>query len=98
MAASFVPDPSGAWIKPPAIVCSSGKSGAGDDAACHGQAVSLCLTIELCPGDAALHPSDPLLGIDEDSLHRGNVNHQAAVDGRSPGNVVTTTADRRFET
>lgn len=81
----------------PAAERESGNPGAGHDAAGHGQAMGLRLAIEFCPGDATLHPSDPPLGIDENALHGCDIDHQATVDGRSPGNVMAATANRRFE-
>jgi hypothetical protein len=59
--------------------------------------VQLRLAIELGPGDAALRPYRTALGINADSFHRRQVNHQSAIDGGAPRHVVTAATNRHFE-
>src|SRR5262245_20035575 len=62
------------------------------------QAVPLGLAIEFAPCDAALRPHPPVLRLDANLLHRGQVDHQAAINGGTSRYVVATSADRHFET
>jgi hypothetical protein len=57
----------------------------------------LRLAIELGPGDATLRPYRAAFGIDVNSFHRRQVDHQSAIDGRAPCHVVTATTNRDFE-
>lgn len=57
----------------------------------------LRFAIEMAPQRSARGSRDPARGVDVDVLHEREVDHQAAVDGGPPANVVTAAADRDLE-
>ena len=81
----------------PAAEGEPGDARAGNHAARDRQAVQLRLAIELAPGDAALRPHRSVLGIDVNALHRRQVDHHPAIDGRASGHVVAAAANRHLE-
>src|SRR6516165_9231170 len=72
----------------------AGNAGRRDDPAGAGQAKGLRLAVVLAPGEASLGPRNALKRIDPDTLHRREVDHQAAVAHRIAGDVVTAALDR----
>ena len=79
----------------PAFSAAEGQprdAGGGDHPAGGGQPVAGRGPVELFPGDAALRPDSPPRRIDSDSLHRREVDHQAAVSDRETGDAVAAAA------
>ena len=74
-----------------------GDAGAGNNPARDRETVQLGFAVELAPGDAALRPYRAAFGIDVDSLHRREVDHHSAIDGRASCHVVTAATNRDFE-
>ena len=58
------------------------------------QPVQLGFAVEFGPGDAALNAGDAGDRINVDTLHRGEVNHQSAINRRSPRYIVAPAANR----
>ena len=81
----------------PAAEGEPGDARGGDHAAGDRETVQLRLAVELAPGDAALRPHRSALGIDVDALHRRQVDHHPAIDGRAPRHVVAAAANRNLE-
>ena len=63
-------------------------AGVADDAARGGQAVRLCLVVDISPQGTALDESRALDGIDRDGAHRRQVDHDAVVAHGGAGHVV----------
>ena len=65
-----------------------GDAGVAHDAARGGQAVRLCLVVDVSPQGTALHDSRALDGINRDGAHRREVDHDSVVAHRGAGHVV----------
>ena len=72
-------------------------SGVAHDAAGGSEAVGLRLVIDVAPQGAALNESRALDGIDRDSAHRRQVDHDPAVAHCGAGDVVTAAANGDLE-
>ena len=72
-------------------------AGRRDDAAGGREAVGVGRVVEDAPRGAALRASGAPLGIDVDSLHPGQVDHDASVDRAEAGDAVTPAADGQVE-
>ena len=68
--------------------------GAGDLTAGRGETECRCGAVEFAPDNPALRSYGALFGVDVDSLHRREVDHEPALGDRPAGDVVTATADR----
>ena len=74
-------------MPPPSV--SPADAGVANDAARGGQAVGLCLVVDVSPQGAALHERRALDGVNRDGAHRGEVDHDSVVAHCGAGNVVT---------
>jgi hypothetical protein len=80
----------------PAESATKGKSrdaGRGDQAPRCCQAENAGLTVKLAPRHPSLSPDGAPCRIDENTFHGGEVDDHAAVDKRSPRNIVATASD-----
>jgi hypothetical protein len=78
------------------VAASQGEAtdaGGGEDPGRGGQPVPVRRGVEGPPGGTPLHPGGARGGIDVDPVHRGQVDHQPAVDGAEPRAVVSAAAD-----
>ena len=81
----------------PATQGEPGDPGAGNNPTSNRETVQLGFPVELAPGDAALRPYRAAFGIDVNSLHRREVDHQSAINGSAPCHVMTATTNCDFE-
>ncbi len=81
----------------PAAEGVTGDPCAGNGAAGDGQPVLGGGFVELSPDDTALGSRGRAIRIDRNPLHLAEIDHQPAVRDGAPGDVVTATADRDFE-
>src|SRR5439155_21916540 len=81
----------------PAAEGQPGNAGRRDDTAGRGEVVDRRLAVELAPGRAALDPHRPRRRVDDDPLHRREVDENAAAGGRPPGDAVTAAPDGDLE-
>ena len=75
----------------------AGHAGRADDAARRDEAGGLRGRVEVEPGGAALGACDPRSGVHLDRPHRGEVDHEAAVEDAVPGRVVAAAAHCNLE-
>jgi hypothetical protein len=76
----------------------AGDTGVGVGAAGGGQAEGLRLVVEFPPLDAALSLDSAPGGVNPDTLHPGQVNHQAAIAYAVARDVMATAAHRHQQT
>ena len=81
----------------PAAEREPGHPGVTDDAHGTSEPERLRLTVELAEERSAVHLRRPLLRIDADTPHQGEVDHDAVVAGREAADAVTTRPDRDHE-
>src|SRR6185437_8963364 len=74
----------------------AGDAGGRIDAASAGEPVDLGGGIEFGPRQAGLARRGASRGVDDDSLHSRNVNYEARIDRREPGNVVPAGTNSRI--
>jgi hypothetical protein len=71
--------------------------GGGHDTAGDRKLVQLRLAVEFSPGHATLSPNRTSDGIDVNTLHRRQVDHKPAIDGRASRHIVAAAANRDFK-
>src|SRR4029450_1972328 len=83
---------------PPAANRQAGKPRAPDAPSGRDEPVQLRLAVELFPEHTALRPHRAFAHVHVNPLHRRQVDHETALDGRPAGNVVTSPAHGHAET
>ena len=81
-------------VAEPAAERETADARVADDPARRGETVRRAGAIDVRPQRAAGHPRDLALAIDPDRPHQREVDHQAAVADRVPGDRVATATDR----
>jgi len=82
----------------PAAQCETCDTRARNCTASNRQAMQLSFAIEFSPRNARLGTCRPAHRIDMDALHRGKVDHHAAIDRCAPRHIVTAAANGGLET